>query len=142
MLKRYRLLYGAFLFALCVPIEVGHAETISYADAISTLAETCGADIKKHCKGVSLANNGIQNCLQQNQAKISPTCTATVTEVVASIQQRQAAQANAVKICDGDIARRCGGVQPGKAHILGCLLKAESTITKKCNDAITDAGWR
>ncbi|WP_412535173.1 cysteine rich repeat-containing protein [Mesorhizobium sp. BAC0120] len=141
-MKSYRFLCGAFLFTLFIPIEVGHAQTISYADAITTLSQACGADIKKHCKGVNLGNNAIQSCLQENQAKVSPTCTATLAQVGASIQKRQAAQANVASICRGDAARHCKGVQPGEAHLLGCLLKAERVVTDECNQAITDAGWR
>lgn len=141
-MKRYRFLYGAFLFAMFIPAEVGHSQTMSYADAITALAGACGGDIKKHCKGVNLGNNAIQTCLQENQAKVSASCNATVTDVVASIQRRQAAQANVASICRGDVARLCKGVKPGEAHLLGCLLKAAGVVSDKCNEAITDAGWR
>lgn len=141
-MRKYRFLCSVFLFALFIPIEVGHSQTISYADAITTLAKECGADIKRHCKGINLGNNGIQNCLQENRARVSPTCTATITEVVASIQRRQAAQANVASICRRDIDRLCQGVKPGEAHLLNCLLKATRVVSDKCNEAITDAGWR
>ncbi|WP_420832199.1 hypothetical protein [Rhizobium cauense] len=45
--------------------------------------------MKKHCKGVNLANNSIQQCLQKHQAEVSPTCTTTLGEVTNSIQQRR-----------------------------------------------------
>jgi len=69
-----------------------HAETISYADAVTTLAKDCGADIKKLCSGLNLGNGRIADCLQKNSAKVSPTCTSTLGTVTASIKTRQAAQ--------------------------------------------------
>jgi hypothetical protein len=141
MRKRSDALFGAALAVLLLP-GVACAETISFADAVSTLAKACGADIKKHCKGVNLANNAIQQCLQQNQAAVSPTCTSTVTEVSASIQQRLAAQAAVTEVCRHDAAQLCKGIKQGEAHLLGCLLKASGAVGDKCNQAITDAGWR
>ena len=121
---------------------VGQTQTISYADAVTVLARDCGSDIKKFCKGLNLGNGRIQKCLEQNQAKVSPTCTSTMAGVTASIQQRQAAQASVSKICAGAAARACKGVKGGDAHILGCLLKATKVVGEKCNQALTDAGWR
>ncbi len=127
--------------ALLLSANAGHADTISYADAISLLAEKCGADVKRHCQGVRLGNNQIQACLQQHQSEVSPDCIATLDAVTSSIQVRQAAQLSVFKLCRGDAARHCKGVQ-GEANILGCLLKTERIDNAKCNQAITDAGWR
>lgn len=135
---------GAIAAAISIVLAVGgiaRADTISYADAITELAQACGADIKKFCKGVNLGNNQIQNCLEQNAAKVSPTCTSTLASVTASIEKRQAAQAVAFKVCASDAATLCRGVH-GAEHILQCLLKTVKIDNGKCNQAITDAGWR
>jgi phage-related minor tail protein len=142
MTRKRHLLAHVTLLALLLGVGSARAETISFADAVSTLAQACGADIKKHCKGINLANNGIGNCLRENQSKVSPTCTSTLAEVTASIKQRLAAQAAVVQICRGDAARLCKGVKGGEAHLLGCLLKASDVVGDTCDQAITDAGWR
>ncbi len=117
------------------------ADTISYADAISLLAKECGRDIERHCRGVNLANNAIQACLQEHQAEVSPTCTSTLASVTASISERQQAQAGVFKLCRGDAARHCRGVV-GEANILGCLLITDRIDGAECNQAISEAGWR
>jgi len=142
MQRKRSLVASLALMALLVGVGSPRAETISFADAVSTLAHACGADIKKHCKGVNLANNGIQQCLNKHQAAVSPTCTSTMVEVTASIQERLAAQAAVTEVCRHDGAQLCKGVKPGEAHLLGCLLKASEVVGDKCNQAITDAGWR
>jgi hypothetical protein len=119
----------------------GQAETISYADAVTSLAKDCGTDIKKFCDGENLGNGRIQACLEKNVAKVSPICTATLGSVMTSIAQRQQAQVSAFKICQHDISQYCNSVK-GDGNILSCLVETKKVDNKACNQAITDAGWR
>ena len=140
--KRGGLLLAAVAAGMMMTGGLAQAATISFADAMTVMARDCGADIQKYCKGVNIANNAIGNCLAANTGKVSPVCTATLAAVIASLQQRLAAQAEVVKVCKGDAARRCQGVVQKDAYVLDCLLQAANHVTKKCNAAITDAGWR
>lgn len=119
----------------------GRADTISYADAVTALAKECGADIKKHCKGVNLSGGRIQSCLEQNAAKVAPTCTSTLASVTTSIRQRQAAQLAYSQVCKHDMAQYCNGVV-GDGNILACLIETSRVDGRRCDQAITDAGWR
>jgi len=118
------------------------AQTVGFADAIKILAASCGKDIESHCQSATLANNEIMQCLEQNQAKVSQKCNADRVTVVALIQERLAAQAAAPKLCERDAAQYCKGVKPGAGHILRCLLKAQPSVSEKCNTAIDLAGYR
>jgi len=131
----------AFLLLLGLT-TAGHAATISYADAMTQLAASCGADIKKLCKGLNLGGGRIKTCLQQNAAQVSQPCNATLASVLASVQARQKAQASVAKLCRNDANRLCNGVKADDAHLLTCVIKASRSVSKKCNAAITDAGWR
>lgn len=142
MRLRAGLVMGAMALALSGLAAPAQAATISFADAMSLMARDCGADVQKHCKGVPLANNGVGQCLVANQAKVSPVCIQTLAAVRASLAARIAAQDSVIKVCRGDANRRCQGVVHSDAHTLDCLLKAANTVSKKCNEAITDAGWR
>lgn len=135
-------LVAAAAIALTIFAGPAPAATISFADAMSIMARDCGADIQKHCKGVPLANSGVGNCLVQNQASVSPVCLQTLAAVRASVAQRLQAQQDVLKVCRGDANRRCQGVVHSDAHTLDCLLKAANHVSKKCNAAINDAGWR
>lgn len=117
------------------------ADTISYADAITTFSKDCGSDIQKLCKGLNLGNGRIADCLSENSARVSPTCKSTYAGIFQSIQRREEAQASYTKVCQRDMARRCSGVK-GDGHVLACLIKAEKHVGDGCNQAITDAGWR
>jgi hypothetical protein len=130
---------GAAAMGFVAPAQ---AATVSFADAMSIMARDCGADVQKHCKGVPLANNGVGQCLVANQAQVSPVCIQTLAAVRASLAARIEAQDNVLKVCRGDANRRCQGVVQSDAHTLDCLLKAANHVSKKCNAAITNAGWR
>src|SRR6185312_13869160 len=111
--------------------SAGHAATISYADAMTQLSASCGADIKKICKGLNLGGGRIRTCLQKNSAQVSQPCNATLASVLASIQARQKAQASVASVCRNDANRLCNGVQMGDAHMLTCLVKASGAVSRK-----------
>ncbi|AYG61882.1 cysteine rich repeat-containing protein [Rhizobium jaguaris] len=133
-------LFAAVALACIVHGGLVQAQTMSYADAITKLAGDCGSDIHKFCSGLNLGGGRIADCLQQNAAKVSPTCKASVASVVQSISLREQAQAAYSDVCRFDIAQRCRGIK-GDGNILACLVKNKLT-TDKCSQAITDAGWR
>ncbi|MEM8700647.1 MAG: hypothetical protein AAFY05_21385 [Pseudomonadota bacterium] len=137
-----RMIFAFATGILLVSTPAAFAQTVGFAEAIKILSASCGADINKYCKSATLANNGIGQCLDQNQAKVSQKCNADRAVVATLIQERLAAQAAAPKICQRDAAQRCKGVKPGAGHILRCLLKAQRSVSNKCNTAIDLAGYR
>ena len=139
---RRKFISGAIAAIAMIAAGSAQAATVSFADAMSLMARDCGKDVQTYCKGVPLANNGVGQCLMQNQAKVSPVCIQTLAAVRASLAARIAAQDSVLKVCRGDAARRCQGVVTSDAHTLDCLLKAASHVSKKCNATITNAGWR
>jgi len=141
MANRLGVFGGTILLAVIALATIGRAETISYADAVSMLANDCGADIRKYCKGLNLGGGRIQTCLEQNEGKVSPACTVTLANVIASISQRQAAQSSFATTCKHDIAQYCKSVK-GEGNVLSCLNKATRVNEGQCGQAIIDAGWR
>jgi hypothetical protein len=113
MAIRY-MLAGAVLMASFGAGGIAHAQTISFADAATALTQECGADIKKLCKGINLGNDQIQKCLEKHQAKVTPTCISTLTDVTASIERRLVAQASVFKVCGAAAATLCKGVKGGR----------------------------
>lgn len=138
---RGRMFSAAILLAFVACGGPSMAQTLSYADAVTKLAEDCGGDIKKHCHGLNLGAGRLAGCLQDKAARVSPTCKSSMELVFTSISRRQQAQASYKKICKGDIARRCKGVK-GDGYVLACLTKAHKHITGECAQTMTDAGWR
>jgi hypothetical protein len=119
------------------------AETIGYADAIQVLTGACGKDIEAHCSDVRLGSGRIEACLQEHAGKVSEQCKVTSIEVVALLDARAAAQAAAPKLCAADIKRLCRNMR-NAGWTLRCLVRSDNVrkVSKKCNGAITEAGWR
>jgi hypothetical protein len=140
MLKSGILIAAVALASLSF-VETASAQTLSYADAVTKLAEDCGSDIQKLCKGLNLGGGRIADCLQQNAAKVSPSCKGSLSNVFQSIRQREQAQASYRQVCQRDMSKSCSGVK-GDGFVLACLVKKEPRVGKECNQVITDAGWR
>lgn len=136
-------IHVALACALALLIVTGsvRAQTFSYAEAMTKLAEDCGSDVQKFCDGVNLGSGRLAECLQKSSAKIAPVCLKSLATVFGSVERREQAQGSYDKMCARDMARLCKGVK-GDGHILACLNKAHSRIGADCNQAIVDAGWR
>lgn len=132
------------LVALCATASTGAAATISYAEAARLLTATCGADITAYCKGVRPGGGRLQDCLFANSDKVSQQCRQSYVAVFESLAARARAQANAPALCQSDAERICENFRAGGARILRCLTRSDNVrkVTKKCNQAITDSGWR
>lgn len=140
MLKR-NLTVAIVLVASAFHSGAASAQTLSYADAVTKLADDCGADIQKLCKGLNLGNGRIADCLQQNAAKVSATCKGSLSTAFQSITQREHAQVSYKQVCQRDMSKSCSGIK-GDGFVLACLVKKEKRVSKECNQVITDAGWR
>lgn len=138
---RGKLVWAVVLLTIVALCGTARADTLSYADAVTKLADDCGRDIKKLCKGLNLGGGRIASCLQEKSGRVSSTCKASIEIVFTSISQRQQAQASYKKICKGDMARRCKGVK-GDGYILACLTKGNKHISDECAQTMSDAGWR
>lgn len=147
-----RLLAVAVLSAfvgLFASAQQASAQTLGYAEAIKILADSCGADINKYCPKANIGNFGIQKCLEANASKVSPQCKVDYVRVYELIKLRHQAQQVVFEVCSRDSAQLCSVHSntrtqnfSGKVPVLRCLLKAERSVGKKCNQAITDAGYR
>jgi OmpA-OmpF porin, OOP family len=118
-----------------------NTQTIGYAEAVGQLGASCGADIDKLCKKANLGGGRIQQCLEQNQASVSPQCKSSVAAMTALLNKRAVARASVARICDSDIRRFCPGIQAGDGNLMECFYKARRNVSAKCQQAVADAGF-
>jgi hypothetical protein len=119
------------------------AQTISYGEAMDKLIAACGADVDKYCKDVRLGGSRIQECLSGN-AGVSGICKVALIEVNDLLAKRAAAQAAVPELCKSEAKRLCENFREGRGRVLRCLTREENArnVSKGCNTAITNAGWR
>jgi hypothetical protein len=129
--------------ALLISLPVS-AQTVSYGEAMDQLIASCGADVDAYCKDVRLGGSRIQDCLAANSNKVSPSCKATFGRVSELLAVRAKAQAAVPELCKSEARRLCENFREGRGRILRCLIRPENArnVSKECNQAITNAGWR
>jgi OmpA-OmpF porin, OOP family len=141
-MTRSRMTFLAVAITLLIAYtERLNAQTIGYAEAVGRVATSCGADIDKFCKKSDLGGGRVQQCLDQNQASVSPQCKVTVVELAALLKKRALARASVARICDADIRRLCAGIQSGDGNLMECFYKARRNVSAKCQQAVSDAGF-
>ena len=118
------------------------AQTMSFEEAMKIFVASCGKDMDKHCRGVNLGAGRLKACLEKNAASVSAQCKTDAPRALAAVQKRADARVAVLKICETDAQRMCGSVQKGDGQILECMLTAQRGTSAKCNQAISDAGYR
>jgi outer membrane protein OmpA-like peptidoglycan-associated protein len=138
----YKSIYFTAAAALVIAsMQPSGAQSISYADALGRLGQTCGQDIAKYCKHLNLGGGRVTQCLDQNSAKVSAGCKASAANMKALLATRSQARATVMKICDNDIRRLCAGVQPGDGNLMECFYKAKRNTSAACQKVVADAGY-
>jgi hypothetical protein len=122
--------------------SLASAETMSFEAATATLGKSCGADIDANCRGVNLDANRLKDCLYRNQDSMSAQCKADYIGVFDAIQKRIAARTAVPKMCEREISKLCTGIPKGDSKTIGCLVTATHGVSARCNQAISEAGYR
>ena len=84
----------------------------------------------------------MKNCLSQNRDGLSAECKETYTQTFALIEKRGQARAAVLKLCDIEVRKLCSGAAKSDGQPLECILSASAGVSRKCSQAITDAGFR
>ena len=138
------LVKSAFVLLIaCSMAEPGHAQSDvakTFVDRllgqVAKLEKSCAKEIKKYCSTVTPGEGRTIYCMQAHEDKVSPACSYDLQEVVLALEASGEALKGAVNACRGDIASKCGTVQPGKGRIAACLVAAKANVSKDCAAAI------
>jgi hypothetical protein len=95
--------------------------------------DPCANDVKQFCGDVKGVSGKVQECLRQNEARLSVGCKV----------KRAAAHARLVahaeefaKACGRDVQRLCGEVKAGSGRVLACLIRQQDDLTSSCQPAV------
>ena len=103
---------------------------------IQKLESSCGDDIKKFCSGVTPGGGHVVNCLEAYEDKISPKCSFELDEAELDLQETGDELKEALRLCQGDIAKLCGDTRPGEGRISACLASNKASVSQTCVQAI------
>ncbi len=111
-------------------------------EAIQTFAEGCEAELTSYCKDVTPGEGRILACLYAHGDKVSTRCEYAVYDSIHQLNRTLATTSYVIGECREDLSAYCADVQVGQGRLLDCLDHNGSKISKRCNTALKDAGWK
>jgi hypothetical protein len=91
--------------------------------------DPCAVDVKQFCADVEIGRGRVQDCLRQNEARLSAACRDKRAAVELRLRQRVEQFAAA---CRRDADRLCSEVKPGGGRVIACLTRQEDDVTGSC----------
>src|SRR5579863_6745209 len=95
--------------------------------------DPCANDVKQFCGDVKVASGRVQECLRQNEARLSAGCR---VKRAAAHDRTRALTEEFAKACGRDVQRLCAEVKPGSGRVLACLVRQQDDLTSSCQPAI------
>lgn len=111
-------------------------------EAIQTFAVGCEEELNSYCKDVTPGEGRILACLYAHGDKVSARCEYAVYDSIHQLNRTLATTSYVIGECREDLTAYCSDVQMGQGRLLDCLDHNGSKISKRCNTALKDAGWK
>lgn len=92
--------------------------------------DPCAEDVKQLCSEVQVGGGRVQDCLRKNEANLSPACKA---KRAATDARFRGIVSELASVCQRDIGRLCGEVQPGHGRVVACLLRQQDHASSACH---------
>ncbi|MEW6518661.1 MAG: cysteine rich repeat-containing protein [Thermodesulfobacteriota bacterium] len=110
--------------------------------ALDTFSEGCRQELTTFCKDVTPGEGRILACLYAFQDKLSPRCEYALYDSVGQLDRFLTNLSYAVGECREDLRSLCADVKPGQGRLLDCLDSNEAKVSKRCNTALRDVGYK
>ncbi len=91
--------------------------------------DPCAADVRQFCPAVEPTSARIAGCLREHQAGLSATCREKLDSD--ALRARKLIEEFG-RACRPDVEQFCGGVEPGKGRVLGCLAQHLVELSRSC----------
>ena len=102
----------------------------------------CSDDIAKLCNDVEPGGGAIIDCLANHENELSQGCRDFQAKMAGKRAQRQerVKQLQALRqACEGDVARFCKDVKPGRGAVARCLEEHQGELSAQCKEGIAAA---
>lgn len=100
--------------------------------AIQRVRDACSADIKTYCPKVVPGDGRMAFCFLAHEDQLSDKCYFAVIDVIDGVELAVSNIWRAADVCDGDIEKHCGGVEPGQGRIAQCLIDNRPKLASIC----------
>jgi hypothetical protein len=85
--------------------------------------------VKQFCGAIKPGAGAVQECLRQNETKLSAACK---TKIAAAEAMFRGIVEEFARACRRDIDRLCSEVPPGRGRVLACLVRQQDDLSSAC----------
>jgi hypothetical protein len=110
--------------------------------ALDTFSKGCQQELTTFCKDVTPGEGRILACLYAFQDKLSPRCEYALYDSIGQLDRTMTNLSYAVGECREDLKSFCADVKPGEGRLLDCLNQNEAKVSKRCNAALQEVGYK
>lgn len=110
--------------------------------ALDTFSAGCKQELTTFCKDVTPGEGRILACLYAFQDKLSPRCEYALYDSIGQLDRTMTNLSYAVGECREDLKSFCADVKPGEGRLLDCLNQNEAKVSKRCNAALQEVGYK
>ena len=97
-----------------------------------SLKNACAADQKTYCSKVTPGGGRLALCIIAHEDKISDRCFGAMLDTAEGIQLAISNVWRAAEVCEADMDKLCGNVEPGEGRIAQCLINKKSKLSTAC----------
>ena len=142
-MKKRTILTALALMLLASPaFATGDPVAGEMQTALDTFVNGCQQELTTFCKDVNPGEGRILACLYAFQDKLTPRCEYALYDSISQLDRILTNLSFAVGECRDDLQNLCAEIKPGEGRLLDCLVRNEAKVSKRCNNALEDVGYK
>lgn len=142
-MKKRTILTALALMLLASPaFATGDPVAGEMQTALDTFVNGCQQELTTFCKDVNPGEGRILACLYAFQDKLTPRCEYALYDSISQLDRILTNLSFAVGECRDDLQNFCAEIKPGEGRLLDCLVRNEAKVSKRCNNALEDVGYK
>lgn len=110
--------------------------------AVGHIETACAYDVTKFCPSVTPGDGRIALCLLAHEDKLAKSCLSTALRVGRNFDLAVSNIFRAAQVCEQDIVKICGEIEPGGGRIAQCLIDNQPKLATQCRAEVVSLAVR
>jgi len=118
------------------------AQAFALEELVDSVEKGCMKELNSYCKKVTPGEGRLLACLYAHNDKLSGKCEYALYDAAVQLERAVAALTYVANECENDLEKYCANVPAGEGRLLACLDKNEKKVSKRCKQAVKEAGLK